>query len=63
MATGIVIRKISLIETKDKDPAVLVIDEAKNFVISLLSGHLGGANKLAKAGRKFGSFTYNYNKL
>lgn len=36
MATGIVIRKISkLIETKDKDPAVLVIDEAKNFVISL----------------------------
>lgn len=49
MATGIVIRKISkLIETKDKDPAVLVIDEAKNFVISLLSGHLGGANKLAR---------------
>lgn len=65
MATGIVIRKISkLIETKDKDPAVLVIDEAKNFVISLLSGHLGWGKQASKrAGRKFGPFTYNYNKL
>ena len=48
MASGIVIRKIaSLIGTKDKDPAVLLIDEGKHFVISLLSGHLGGANELA----------------
>ncbi|WP_338992598.1 cobalt-precorrin 5A hydrolase [Fusobacterium animalis] len=47
MASGIVIRKIaSLIVTKDKDPAVLLIDEGKHFVISLLSGHLGGANEL-----------------
>ena len=47
MASGIVIRKIaSLIGTKDKDPAVLLIDEGKHFVISLLSGHLGGANEL-----------------
>ena len=45
MASGIVIRK-SLIGTKDKDPAVLLIDEGKHFVISLLSGHLGGANEL-----------------
>ena len=47
MASGIVIRKIAnLIGTKDKDPAVLLIDEGKHVVISLLSGHLGGANEL-----------------
>ena len=47
MASGIVIRKISkLIKGKDIDPAVLLIDEGKHFVISLLSGHLGGANEI-----------------
>ncbi|WP_297407560.1 cobalt-precorrin 5A hydrolase [uncultured Cetobacterium sp.] len=49
MATGIVVRKISiLIKSKDIDPAVVVLDEGLNFVISLLSGHLGGANELAE---------------
>ncbi|MDL2271104.1 cobalt-precorrin 5A hydrolase [Methanobrevibacter sp. OttesenSCG-928-I08] len=49
MATGIVIRSISkLIKSKTKDPAIINIDENGNFVISLLSGHIGGANELSK---------------
>ncbi len=48
MATGIVVRQIaSLIDRKDRDPAVLVLDEDGKFVIPLLSGHLGGANAWA----------------
>ncbi|AEH45752.1 precorrin-3B C17-methyltransferase [Thermodesulfatator indicus DSM 15286] len=48
-ASGIAVRKISpLLEDKKKDPAVLVLDEAGRFVISLVSGHLGGANSLAR---------------
>jgi len=47
-STGIAVRAIAEhIKAKDKDPAVLVIDSCGNFVISLLSGHLGGANELA----------------
>ncbi|MDD1763205.1 MAG: cobalt-precorrin 5A hydrolase [Methanobacteriaceae archaeon] len=45
MATGIVVRTIcNLIKGKEIDPAVLVIDDNGKHVISLLSGHLGGAN-------------------
>ncbi len=49
MATGIVVRSIApLLRDKRKDPAVLVCDEAGDFVIPLVSGHLGGGNALAR---------------
>ncbi|HJV34422.1 cobalt-precorrin 5A hydrolase [Geomonas sp.] len=49
MATGIVVRTIApLLISKDKDPAVVVVDDAGTFAVSLLSGHLGGANALAR---------------
>ena len=48
MASGILIRSIApYIESKTSDPAVLNIDDNGNFVISTLSGHLGGANSLS----------------
>lgn len=49
MAAGIVVRMIApLLESKESDPAVVVMDDAGKFAISLLSGHLGGANELAE---------------
>jgi len=45
---GAVIRLLSShIKDKKTDPAVIVIDDNANFVISVLSGHLGGANELS----------------
>lgn len=47
MATGIVVRTIApYIVNKFSDPAILVTDEKGRNVISLLSGHMGGANEL-----------------
>lgn len=47
-ATGIAVRCLApLMQSKTKDPAVLVLDQNARHVISLLSGHLGRANQYA----------------
>ena len=49
LATGAVTRIIApLLQDKATDPAVVVVDEAGKFVISLCGGHQGGADKLTK---------------
>jgi cobalt-precorrin 5A hydrolase len=48
MASGIVVRTIAPhITDKYTDPAVVVVDDVGRYVISILSGHEGGANNLA----------------
>ncbi len=49
LATGAVVRLIApLLEDKSRDPAVVVVDEQGQFVISLCSGHQGKADQLAR---------------
>lgn len=47
-AAGIAVRAIApYVSSKITDPAVVVLDELGTYSVSLLSGHLGGANELA----------------
>jgi cobalt-precorrin 5A hydrolase len=49
MSTGIVVRVLApLIQDKIRDPAVVVVDDLGKHAISLLCGHIGGANDLAR---------------
>ena len=49
MASGIIIRAVApYLESKLTDPAVIGVDAAGRFVVSLLSGHYGGANELTR---------------
>lgn len=48
-ASGIAVRAIApLLKGKHLDPAIVLMDEKARFVVSLLSGHMGGANRLTK---------------
>lgn len=49
MAAGIVVRTIApLLVSKTADPCVVVVDQNCEFAVSLLSGHIGGGNELAR---------------
>ena len=52
-ACGIAVRSAApWVKSKKTDPAIVVSDECGHYVIALLSGHLGGANELAKEAAK-----------
>lgn len=49
VSLGAVVRTIApFLKSKDEDPAVVTVDDATRYAISVLSGHVGGANELAE---------------
>jgi cobalt-precorrin 5A hydrolase len=49
VSLGAVVRLMAPhLKSKDEDPGVLVVDDAGQFVIPVLSGHVGGANAMAE---------------
>ncbi|MFE4702292.1 precorrin-3B C(17)-methyltransferase [Streptomyces sp. NPDC056738] len=49
LATGAVVRLVApLLSDKGADPGVVCVDEAGRFAVSLVGGHVGGANELAR---------------
>ena len=49
MPVGVAVRLLApRLEHKHADPAVVCVDDAGRFAVSLLSGHLGGADQLAE---------------
>ncbi len=49
VSLGAVVRLIApLLRSKDEDPGIIVVDDAGQFVIPVLSGHVGGANAWAE---------------
>ncbi|WP_326669723.1 precorrin-3B C(17)-methyltransferase [Streptomyces canus] len=57
LATGAVVRLIApLLGDKARDPGVVCVDEGGRFAVSLVGGHGGGANELAReAGELLGA--------
>jgi cobalt-precorrin 5A hydrolase/precorrin-3B C17-methyltransferase len=57
LATGAVVRLVApLLSDKASDPGVVCVDEGGRFAVSLVGGHGGGANELARAvGRLLGA--------
>ncbi|MFD5907143.1 precorrin-3B C(17)-methyltransferase [Streptomyces massasporeus] len=49
LATGAVVRLVApLLSGKTEDPGVVCVDEGGRFAVSLLGGHAGGGNELAR---------------